>query len=407
MELYKVPGVSETLDWVAALIALDGDGARCRGARAHAWRRAQGEGRHRRGSRRTARGDAGPRRGSLIRVEHSSISCSSSAASCGRSASTSTSVACSMPPKRCCTWTSAGATTCITRYGRSSCIVTKTSRLFDRAFEAFWKADSNRSARHGARREHCGPPGAATGRPLMPNAGAHRRLRRRATPRQRERSGLEQCRNALRQRLFGLHCRRDRARARGSRSPRVAARAAPDAPVDSRPSVHAWTSGAPWHEAFARAVIRSRFRDSGVARSRVRSSSCAMSADRWNATRACCCTSSTHLAPAPARRGVPVLDASDADHPSAAQRAPRRCRDGGRTGRAGLVRRHANRRAPCGSFTSAGAVACCAAVQSSSSSPTDGTAAIQRTARRDGAPQAELPPVVWLNPLIGTPTTPR
>ena len=26
MELYKVPGVSETLDWVAALIALDGDG---------------------------------------------------------------------------------------------------------------------------------------------------------------------------------------------------------------------------------------------------------------------------------------------------------------------------------------------------------------------------------------------
>ena len=26
MELYKVPGVSETLDWIAALIALDGDG---------------------------------------------------------------------------------------------------------------------------------------------------------------------------------------------------------------------------------------------------------------------------------------------------------------------------------------------------------------------------------------------
>ena len=25
VELYKVPGVSETLDWVAALIALDGD----------------------------------------------------------------------------------------------------------------------------------------------------------------------------------------------------------------------------------------------------------------------------------------------------------------------------------------------------------------------------------------------
>ena len=44
-ELYKMPGVSETIDWVAALVALDRADARCGGRRRDARRRVEGEGR--------------------------------------------------------------------------------------------------------------------------------------------------------------------------------------------------------------------------------------------------------------------------------------------------------------------------------------------------------------------------
>ena len=54
MELYKVPGVSETLDWVAALVALDSDALDRRGRRRDAGRRAQSQGRHRSAPRRAA-----------------------------------------------------------------------------------------------------------------------------------------------------------------------------------------------------------------------------------------------------------------------------------------------------------------------------------------------------------------
>ena len=55
----------------------------------------------------------------------------------------------------------------------------------------------------------------------------------------------------------------------------------------------AWISGVPWRAAFVRAATSSRFRGSGAAPSRVRSFFCVMSADRWNATRECCCISRT------------------------------------------------------------------------------------------------------------------
>ena len=49
MELYKLPGVSETLDWVAALAALDRDTLDPDSRRSDARRGAQVQGRHRRG----------------------------------------------------------------------------------------------------------------------------------------------------------------------------------------------------------------------------------------------------------------------------------------------------------------------------------------------------------------------
>ena len=52
LELYKVPGVSETLDWVARAGGARSAGARRRRGRADARRRAQGEGRYRRRPRR-------------------------------------------------------------------------------------------------------------------------------------------------------------------------------------------------------------------------------------------------------------------------------------------------------------------------------------------------------------------
>ena len=197
-----------------------------------------------------------------------------------------------MPPKRCYTWTSAGATTCITRYGPSSSIVMKTLRLLTGRSKHFGRLDSNRSARRSAARA-LRTPRPATGRPLMPNAWCPSTLRRPATPRKRERSGC----GAMQKRSPAKTFRpslpmRSRSGARLSIAscggPGCAGRAGGPAA-----SVHAWISRGSSHEAFARAVIRSRCPDSFVGRNRVRSSSCAMSADRWNATRACSCTSST------------------------------------------------------------------------------------------------------------------
>ena len=52
-DLYKVPGVSETIDWVTALVALDRDTLDADAVDRHARRRAEGEGRSR-GAPRTA-----------------------------------------------------------------------------------------------------------------------------------------------------------------------------------------------------------------------------------------------------------------------------------------------------------------------------------------------------------------
>ena len=58
LELYKVPGVSETLDWARALVALDRQALDAAAVEQTLGVRAQGEGRYRRRPRRTTRGPA-------------------------------------------------------------------------------------------------------------------------------------------------------------------------------------------------------------------------------------------------------------------------------------------------------------------------------------------------------------
>ena len=58
-ELYKIPGISETLDWTSALLALNRAGAGAGGHRRHPRPDAQVPGRHRAGARRTRPRHAG------------------------------------------------------------------------------------------------------------------------------------------------------------------------------------------------------------------------------------------------------------------------------------------------------------------------------------------------------------
>ena len=62
MDLFKAPGIAETLDWAEALVALDRDRARSGDRGRHAGRPAQVSGRHRRDRRRRWRRSSSPKR---------------------------------------------------------------------------------------------------------------------------------------------------------------------------------------------------------------------------------------------------------------------------------------------------------------------------------------------------------
>ena len=150
------------------------------GARAHARRGAQGQGRHRRGSRRAAWRAADRARSRalarVIDVELLRLTSSPSAASCDRSASTSTSGACSTSSRLSRTWTSASRRRVPRAAGRCWFIVANDLAVFDRAFDAFWRARDRR------------PRVGAASETRRQSAGVERRPRRAATRGARARS---------------------------------------------------------------------------------------------------------------------------------------------------------------------------------------------------------------------------
>ena len=105
-DLYKVPGVSETIDWVTALVALDTDtldAAAIDETLGVVLKAKEDRGNGSRTPRRRAArsGDAATRRGVTSGdVSSSRQSARSSAASCGAKASTSTPDACSTSSRR-------------------------------------------------------------------------------------------------------------------------------------------------------------------------------------------------------------------------------------------------------------------------------------------------------------------
>ena len=196
------------------------------------------------------------------------------------------------------------------RAARCSCIGTRTSPIFDRAFDAFWRVHA------GLARSPAG------GLAVSADAPASDRSRRAgsetppgADSRTRTPSRLESCRP-------GAMPTRSRTRTSPSSPPTssplaraaldrldVEARRAPDAALGARARRRASICGARWRAACAPAATSSSCRGGGAARGRARSCCSATSAARWSATRACCCTSRTRsVARHRARRGVPVRD---------------------------------------------------------------------------------------------------
>ena len=115
-----MPGVSETIDWVTALVALDRDTLDAEERRSDARRRAEGEGRSRRRPRRAGRRRCVER--AVATAAARALTCppfSTTSALRPRSAeppvSTCIRAACSTPSTRSRTSTSARATRCITR----------------------------------------------------------------------------------------------------------------------------------------------------------------------------------------------------------------------------------------------------------------------------------------------------
>ena len=357
LELYKVPGVSETLDWVAALVALDRDDARCRRRRRDARRRAEGEGRHRRGPRRSggARSRAADRSASRHVEPH-------------------------VPH------------------------LLENLLIFGRLLRARGHRRARRPAdrrRRGARARR--PRRARRGLPHVPRAarpspgqisrssiarstrsgariGAGRSRRRTASAdRQRDaadrdRSGIRRRRTDWRQTgdagrrdgdaAAGTRSRRGATRrrsptrtspssptdelargARGARRASPGARRAPHAAMGSRAAGRASICGARSPTACAPAATSSSCRGAAGASGRGRSSCSATSAARWSATRACCCTSRTRVT----RRHQRVeafLFSTRLTRITRQLRAPatgRRARGGVASG-ARLVGRHAHRR---------------------------------------------------------------
>ncbi len=303
-ELYKAPGVSETLDWVAALMALDREtpistrSSETLGVALKAKRR------HRRHPRRAAGGHARARGNAVDRPEQrespgeshaASRTCSSSAACCAVSASTSTRGACSTSPRLCNTWISASATRCTTRAERCWCIATTT-----------WRSSTAPSMRSGVERRTASRD-RADGAPAHDVADAARlrdaadeshSSRQRVAERDdaRRAADLERRRRLATQGLRGVHGRGDGRRPRGARAARLEPRRTADAPLDSRVADRASTSGARCARACAPAATSSRCHAANAGVVRARSSCCATSAARWSATRACSCTSRTRSA---------------------------------------------------------------------------------------------------------------
>ena len=155
---------------------------------------------------------------------------------------------------------------------------------------------------------------------------------------------------------------------------------------------HASTCGARSPAACAPAAMSSSCRGAGAARVRGRSCCSATSAARWNATRACCCTSPMPSAARHRRVEAFLFSTQLTRITMQLARAARRGGHGGRRRGAGLVGRHPNRR-------------CAPTVPSTLEPPgaawrPGGAAHLRRmgprrsdrAARSDQAPAAKLPP---------------
>ena len=148
--------------------------------------------------------------------------------------------------------------------------------------------------------------------------------------------------------------------------------------------------GARWRAACGPAATSRRCRAGGAGSGRARSCCCAMSAARWSATRARCCTSRMRCRDRPSGRSLPVRDAADAHHHGTANAAGRRrhCRRVARGAR--LVRRHADRRRAARPSINGGAGAAARRPGRAADFRRLGSRRSRRAARRDRAPAAQL-----------------